>query len=126
MEATAMYYALRLKHQRDQQLVGDEYLILNIDPPRVYAFINDTPREVARIGEKAVPFLRMAWSGDRIGELVMRALAKLRDAEYADACAQAYAELTHRCARCHRVIRNPQSVRRGLGPECAQKGGRVL
>lgn len=121
-----MYYALPLKHERDRALVGADALILNVDPPHVYAFVHNRPRLVVRIGEKGQLIVQQAWSGDRVAELVVLALYKLRDTEFADRAAQFYAETTHRCARCRRRITNPQSVQRGLGPECAEKGGRVL
>jgi hypothetical protein len=122
-----MYYALKLKYEADRTAVGSDVLVLNVEPPHVYAFINGKPRLVVRFGEKAQPVLQFPWDKDRVGELVLLALAKLRsNPEFADAAAQLYAETTHRCARCHRRITNPQSVRRGLGPECAEKGGRIL
>jgi len=121
-----MYYALRLKDPQDTRAVGGEYLVLNVDPPRVFAFVGGKPREVARFSDQAVPFLLRPWDRDRVGQLVRIALQKLSNSESADRAAQAYAELTHRCARCHRRITNIRSVQRGLGPECAQKGGRVV
>ncbi len=122
-----MYYALPLKYEQDRSIVGGEVLVLHIDPPAVYAIVHSKPREIARIDEKGTAILRMAWAGTRLGELVMLALAKLRsDPTTADRAAQIYAEFTHRCARCHRRITNMKSVQRGLGPECALKGGRIL
>lgn len=121
-----MHYALPLRHERDRMLVGADVLVLNVDPPHVYAFLHGRPRLIVRIGEKGQPVLQARWSCDRIGELVLIALTKLSAPQFADRAAQFYAETTHRCARCRRRITNPQSVRRGLGPECAEKGGRVL
>lgn len=122
-----MYYALPLKYERDRQAVGGDALVLNVEPRGVYAFVRNRPRLVVRFAEKGQPVLQSPWDKDRVGELVMLALGKLRtDPGYADKAAQLYAETTHRCARCHRRITNPQSVRRGLGPECAEKGGRIL
>lgn len=121
-----MYYALPLKREDDKTVIGADVLVLNIDPPHVYAIVRNRPRLVVRFADKAQPVLQRPWDRGRLGELVMLALAKLRDTDYADRAAQLYADTTHRCARCHRRITNPQSVRRGLGPECAEKGGRIL
>lgn len=122
-----MYYALPLKYDSDRREVGAEALVLNVDPPRVYANVLGRFREVARLDEKGTPIVRMAWAGTRVAQLVLLALAKLRsDPSCAERAAELYYELTHRCARCHRPITASVSVQRGLGPECAKKGGRVL
>ncbi|GIV22159.1 MAG: hypothetical protein KatS3mg023_3910 [Armatimonadota bacterium] len=122
-----MYYALRLKYEADRRAVGSDVLVLNVDPPHVYAVVHGKPRLVVRFGEKAQPILQFPWDEGRVGELVLLALAKLRsDPTYADAAAQLYAETTHRCARCHRRITDSRSVKAGLGPECQKKGGRIL
>lgn len=121
-----MYFALKLKHPSDQSLVGGECLVVNVDPPHVWATVHGKPREVARIGDKGVPYLRTPWDRDRVGQLVLLALQKLADPHYASQCAQNYYELTRRCARCGRRITSPESVQRGVGPECAKKGGRIL
>jgi mono/diheme cytochrome c family protein len=126
MEATNMYYALPLKYEQDRQWVGSDVLVLNIDPPNVWAILRQKPRLVARLGDKGETMFEMYYAENRIGQLVGLALAKLRDAEYRDRAAQLYAERFARCARCHRRLTAMQSVRAGLGPECQKKGGRVL
>jgi len=121
-----MYYALPLKYDEDREWVGSDVLVLNIDPPNVYAIVRQKPRLVARLGDKGEPIYQMFYAENRIGQLVGLALGKLRDGEYRDRAAQLFAERFARCARCGRKLTAIESVRRGLGPECQKKGGRVL
>lgn len=45
-----MHYALPLKHERDRALVGADALVLNVDPPHVYAFVRNRVAPVLRDG----------------------------------------------------------------------------
>jgi len=121
-----MYYALPLKFEQDREWVGSDVLVVNIDPPNVWAIVRHKARLVARLSDKGEPIFQMYYAENRLGQLVGLALEKLRDAEYRERAAQLFAERFARCARCHRRLTALESVRAGLGPECQKKGGRML
>jgi len=50
---------------------------------------------------------------------IIRALARLASSK--EECGKAYALKSGRCWRCNRLLTVPESIKRGIGPECLTK-----
>lgn len=84
---------------------------------RVYAMYE---RSYRRRPAKAAA--KLVWLGEQAGAARARGDQKTAD-QYDEARAALEALLSHlgRCRRCGRALSDPESLRRGVGPECTRK-----
>lgn len=60
---------------------------------------------------------------DRIADAAHRAAIFAYLTAHTEECAARYGHLTNHCGMCNRVLSDPESIARGIGPICAGKAG---